>query len=49
MESIRQFQKLGEPGRAHKLSCSLARETQVCGGGEGGVQVTQNTLGVAAG
>lgn len=33
MESIRQFQKLGEPGRAHKLSCSLARETQVCGGG----------------
>lgn len=36
MESIRQFQKLGEPGRAHKLSCSLARETQVCGGGGGG-------------
>lgn len=36
MESIRQFQKLGEPGRAHKLSCSLARETQVCGGGRGG-------------
>lgn len=35
MESIRQFQKLGEPGRAHKLSCSLARETQVCGGGGG--------------